>query len=169
MFNSNGGQLLVRTSSTAGGSIISEHALGTRESIAICLIGGEGVKDTRLALLGFGSKQIVSGAFGRCQPTRPFQPAVKRRRLAYDFSLPTNARVKQRLEKNMKAALGSDPRLNADGLVDRFKDQLLIVLLKRLGGGPLRIPIDEMDRTGLDLASFRLVGDDFVVSLLERH
>jgi hypothetical protein len=83
--------------------------------------------------------------------------------------LPRNARVKQRLEKYMKAALGSDSRLNADGLVDRFKDQLLIVLLKRLGGGPLRIPIDEMDRTGLDLASFRLVGDDFIVSLLKQH
>ncbi|SFM02805.1 hypothetical protein SAMN03159423_4907 [Bradyrhizobium sp. NFR13] len=69
----------------------------------------------------------------------------------------------------MKTALGSDPRLNGDGLVDRFKDQLLIVMLKRLGGGPLRIPIEEMDRTGLDLASFRLVGDDFVVSLFKPH
>lgn len=53
----------------------------------------------------------------------------------------------------MKTALGSDPKLNRDGLVDRFKDQLLIVMLKRLGGGPLQIPIEEMDRNGSSVVS----------------
>ena len=48
--------------------------------------------------------------------------------------------------------LSSDPVLNSDGLMDRFKDQLLIVLLKRLGGEG-SIPVAEVDDTGQDLAA----------------
>jgi hypothetical protein len=68
----------------------------------------------------------------------------------------------------MKSVLGRDPAINEDGLVDRFKDQLLIVLLKRLGGGPLQIPIAEIDQTEIDMATFSLVGDNFVVGLLKK-
>lgn len=40
-------------------------------------------------------------------------------------------------------------------LLDDFKDQLLIVFLKRLGG-KVSIPVAEIDDTGMDLLSFSL-------------
>jgi hypothetical protein len=62
--------------------------------------------------------------------------------------------------------LSSDPVLNSDGLMDRFKDQLLIVLLKRLGG-EVSISIAEVDDTGQDLAAFRLADGRFILGI--RH
>ncbi len=41
-------------------------------------------------------------------------------------------------------------------VLDDFKDQLLIVLLKRLGGN-VDIPIAEVDDTGSNLVSFSVV------------
>jgi hypothetical protein len=40
-------------------------------------------------------------------------------------------------------------------LMDELKDQLLIVFLKRLGGG-VAIPVAEIDDTGMDLLAFRI-------------
>ena len=40
-------------------------------------------------------------------------------------------------------------------LLDDFKDQLLIVFLKRLGG-KVSIPVAEVDDTGQDMLSFRV-------------
>lgn len=40
-------------------------------------------------------------------------------------------------------------------VLDDFKDQLLIVFLKRLGG-EVSIPLAEMDDTGMDLLSFSI-------------
>ena len=44
--------------------------------------------------------------------------------------------------------------------LDNFKDQLLIVLLKRLGG-TVSIPVAECDDTGGDVASFNVVDGVF--------
>ena len=68
----------------------------------------------------------------------------------------------------MRSIFGSDQAINKDGLVDRFKDQLLIVMLKRLGGGPLQISIAEIDQTGSDLVTFRLDDDNFVLDLIKK-
>jgi hypothetical protein len=40
-------------------------------------------------------------------------------------------------------------------VMDDFKDQLLIVFLKRLGG-KVSIPVAEVDDTGQDILSFRI-------------
>jgi hypothetical protein len=40
-------------------------------------------------------------------------------------------------------------------MLDDFKDQLLIVFLKRLGG-KVSIPVSEVDDTGQDLFAFRI-------------
>lgn len=45
-------------------------------------------------------------------------------------------------------------------VMDDFKDQLLIVFLKRLGG-KASIPVSEVDDTGLDMLSFRIVDGVF--------
>ncbi len=48
-------------------------------------------------------------------------------------------------------------------LLDDFKDQLLIVMLKRLskGGKPVVIPVAEVDDTGQDVVSFSVVDRAF--------
>jgi len=46
----------------------------------------------------------------------------------------------------------ADNQLHAD-LLEDLKDQLLIVFVKRLGGH-VRIPVAEIDNTGMDLLSF---------------
>lgn len=51
----------------------------------------------------------------------------------------------------IEAARAESP-LHAAAL-DNFKDQLLIVFLKRLGGD-VRIPVTEIDDTGNDLLAF---------------
>lgn len=45
-------------------------------------------------------------------------------------------------------------------VLDDFKDQLLIVLLKRLGGD-VSIPVSEIDNTGNDLCAFNVVDGIF--------
>lgn len=51
-------------------------------------------------------------------------------------------------------ARAADAGLHAD-VIDSFKDQLLIVFLKRLGGN-VSIPLAEVDDTGQDLLEFRI-------------
>ena len=47
-------------------------------------------------------------------------------------------------------------------LLDDFKDQLLVVLLKRLArDGVVVIPVAEVDDTGQDLVSFQVVSREF--------
>jgi hypothetical protein len=70
------------------------------------------------------------------------------------------------MSKGERETLSSDPAVNSDGLMDRFKDQLLIVLLKRLGG-EVTIPISEVDGTAQDLATFRLRNGSFLLGI--RH
>lgn len=41
-------------------------------------------------------------------------------------------------------------------MLDDFKDQLLVVLIKRLGG-TVDIPVEEVDATGQDLVMFNVV------------
>lgn len=63
--------------------------------------------------------------------------------------------------KGIDLARGIDLETGGTGLhadvLDDFKDQLLIVLLKRLADkGAVSIPIAEVDDTGQDIASFSI-------------
>ena len=60
--------------------------------------------------------------------------------------------------KGINLARGNAP-LHA-AVLDDFKDQLLIVFLKRLGG-KVRIPVTEVDNTGHDLLAMRIVDGVF--------
>lgn len=62
------------------------------------------------------------------------------------------------MDKDFAAAL-ADPTLHAEAL-DNFKDQLLIVFLKRLGG-KVSIPVAEVDDTAQDLFAFNVVDGVF--------
>lgn len=55
--------------------------------------------------------------------------------------------------KGIDAARADAPEHTA--VMDDFKDQLLIVFLKRLGG-KVSIPVAEVDDTGQDLLAFRI-------------
>ncbi len=55
--------------------------------------------------------------------------------------------------KGIDMARGNAP-LHA-AVLDDFKDQLLIILLKRLGG-QVSIPVAEVDDTGQDMLAFRI-------------
>ena len=56
--------------------------------------------------------------------------------------------------KGIDAARAAGTGLHAD-VLDDFKDQLIIVLMKRLAvKGKLAIPLAEMDDTGQDFLSF---------------
>ena len=58
--------------------------------------------------------------------------------------------------KGIDLARAAGAGLHAD-VLDDFKDQLLIVLLKRLAkDGKVGIPCREMDDTGGDVVSFRI-------------
>lgn len=59
--------------------------------------------------------------------------------------------------KGIDMARAAGAGLHAD-VLDSFKDQLLIVFLKRLQarGDDLRFPVSEVDGTGRDLLSFRI-------------
>lgn len=58
--------------------------------------------------------------------------------------------------KGIDLARAAGAGLHAD-VLDDFKDQLLIVLLKRLAvDGKVNIPVAEMDDTGADLVSFSI-------------
>lgn len=52
-------------------------------------------------------------------------------------------------------------------VLDDFKDQLLIVFLKRLGG-KVTIPVAEVDDTGGDLLSFAVRDRNFVFELRKK-
>lgn len=68
--------------------------------------------------------------------------------------------------KGIDMARAAGAGIHAD-VLDDFKDQLLVVLLKRLAkNGSVAIPVTEVDDTGRDLVSFS-VNDgifNFVVS-----
>lgn len=59
--------------------------------------------------------------------------------------------------KGIDLARGAAP-LHA-AVLDDFKDQLLIVLLRRLGAleNPVLLPVEEVDDTGQLLCSFKIV------------
>jgi hypothetical protein len=69
--------------------------------------------------------------------------------------------------KGVDAARADSP-LHAK-VLDDFKDQLLIVFLKRLlkgsGKTQLRIPVAETDDTGMDLMLFAVRDGDFIFEL----
>ena len=52
-------------------------------------------------------------------------------------------------------------------LLDNMRDQLLIVLLKRLGGNA-RIPVEEIDDTGGEDMAFSLVGRTFYFTIQKK-
>lgn len=56
--------------------------------------------------------------------------------------------------KGIDAARAAGAGVHAD-VLDDFKDQLLIVFLKRLGG-KVSIPLAEVDDTGQDLLAFKI-------------
>lgn len=62
------------------------------------------------------------------------------------------------------AARAAGAGIHAD-VIDNFKDQLLIVLLNRLGG-KVSIPVAEVDATGRYVASFNVESGafDFIVT-----
>jgi hypothetical protein len=60
--------------------------------------------------------------------------------------------------------MSSDPNFADDGLLQRFKDQLLIVMLKRLRG-EATLPLFEIDATGMDLLAFQLKDNAFHLTL----
>lgn len=53
-------------------------------------------------------------------------------------------------------------------VLDDFKDQLLLVLIKRLGS-PLVIPIAEVDDTSQDLLAFKVEGKAFHFELRKKE
>jgi hypothetical protein len=52
-------------------------------------------------------------------------------------------------------------------LIDAMKEQLLIVFLKRLGGD-LRVPVGEVDDTGMDLFAFSVKDGVFHFKLMRK-
>jgi hypothetical protein len=56
--------------------------------------------------------------------------------------------------KGIDAARAAGAGIHAD-VLDDFKDQLLVVFLKRLGG-MVSIPLAEVDDTGGDILEFRI-------------
>lgn len=63
-------------------------------------------------------------------------------------------------------AARADAPLHA-AVLDDFKDQLLIVLIKRLGG-KVSIPVAEVDDTGGDLVAFSVVDRVFNFELRKK-
>lgn len=53
-------------------------------------------------------------------------------------------------------------------VLDHFKEQLLIVFLKRLGG-TVSIPVAEVDDTGGDLLSFNIVAGVFTFQIEKKQ
>jgi hypothetical protein len=65
--------------------------------------------------------------------------------------------------KGIDAARAAGAGLHAD-VLDDFKDQLLIVVLKRLQemyGDSLAFPVAEVDDTGQDMLSFQILDGQF--------
>lgn len=71
--------------------------------------------------------------------------------------------------KGINAARAAGAVLHAD-LLDDLKDQLLVVFLKRLkaAGHSLDFPVSEIDDTGRDLVSFKLVNRVFCFELSKK-
>jgi hypothetical protein len=71
--------------------------------------------------------------------------------------------------KGIRAAREAGAGLHAD-VLDDFKDQLLIVFLKRLkaAGQSLDFPVAEVDDTGRDMVSFRIVDRVFHFELSKK-
>jgi hypothetical protein len=64
--------------------------------------------------------------------------------------------------KGIDLARAAGAGIHAD-VLDDFKDQLMIVFLKRLKamGHNLEFPVAEVDDTGRDMVSFQVVGKTF--------
>jgi hypothetical protein len=71
--------------------------------------------------------------------------------------------------KGIDMARAAGASIHAD-VLDDFKDQLLIVFLKRLQslGHNLQFPVSEVDDTGRDLVSFRIEGRVFHFELSKK-
>lgn len=71
--------------------------------------------------------------------------------------------------KGIDVARAAGAGIHAD-VLDDFKDQLLVVFLKRLkaAGQPLHFPVSEVDDTGHDLVSFRVVNGVFHFELSKK-
>lgn len=71
--------------------------------------------------------------------------------------------------KGIDLARGAGAGIHAD-VLDDFKDQLLIVFLKRLkaAGQPLDFPVAEVDDTGRDLVSFNIINGIFHFELSKK-
>lgn len=64
--------------------------------------------------------------------------------------------------------LARQEALEHAAVLDNFKDQLLIVLIKRLGGN-VRLPIAEVDDTGGDLLAFNIEDGAFNFELRKKQ
>jgi hypothetical protein len=71
--------------------------------------------------------------------------------------------------KGIDLARAAGAGLHAD-VLDNFKDQLLIVFLKRLrsAGQALSFPVQEVDNTGSDMVSFRIENGIFHFELSKK-
>lgn len=69
--------------------------------------------------------------------------------------------------KGTDAARAAGAGLHAD-VIDDFKDQLLIVLLRRLGS-TVTIPVREVDDTGRYVCSFSVKNDAFNFEVTEKQ
>lgn len=76
--------------------------------------------------------------------------------------------------KGIDLARGLDLETGGTGIhaavLDDFKDQLIIVFLKRLkaAGQKLDFPVKEVDDTGQDMASFRVINGAFHFELSKK-
>lgn len=75
-------------------------------------------------------------------------------------------RRRQRIAANAAAHALADPEARA--LIDAMKDQLLLVLVQRLGG-EIRVPVAEVDGTGGLLMSLGIDGSDFIFKVTRKH
>ena len=69
--------------------------------------------------------------------------------------------------KGTNAARAAGAGAHAD-VIDDFKDQLLIALLRRLGGR-VSIPVKEVDETGRFVCSFNIEDEAFNFVLTEKQ
>jgi hypothetical protein len=71
--------------------------------------------------------------------------------------------------KGIDMARAAGAGIHAD-VLDDFKDQLLVVFLKRLQalGHNLQFPVAEVDDTGRDIVSFRVEGRTFHFELSKK-
>lgn len=75
-------------------------------------------------------------------------------------------RRRERIAANAAAQALADPEARA--LIEAMKDQLLLVLVQRLGG-EIRIPVSEVDDTGGLLMGIRVEGRDFIFTVTRKH